>query len=236
MKKSLYALFIILVVYINHTNAQDFLEIKYSINDITRQREKFKNEKIKSVAVKTSYGENVYYIDVEGKIITIREKATDIINVSYSYDSKGNLVTVEYRLAPNSYEYDSKGNVIRKSGEENTYFFSYDSDNRLVKENVESNLESCPFEKTVYDGNLLIEKIYPCCEGFRIYRHVYEYSDSGNLLRISTYSKNCKPLVNDINNNEELTQTEEYFYNDKSNLPYKMTKDSEEINFSYEYY
>jgi len=50
------------------------------------------------------------------------------------------------------------------------------------------------------------------------------------LLRILTFSKHCFPEP------EDLRETEEYYYKDNYNLPFKMTKGQYEINFTYEYY
>lgn len=217
-------------ICVNYLCAQDFLEVKYSINDINKQRDNFKGEKIKSVTVNTVYGEDEYIIDTEGKILNMKEKSSNLTNVEYIYDLKGNLITVEYRLAPDELDYDINGNVIKLSGEENTRYHYFDSQNKLNNEKVESDFESCSFDKIVYKDLLILEKTYPCCEGNYAMRYVYEYSDSEKLLKILNYTKNCSSGL------EELTKTEEYFYKDNSKLPFKMIKDNQEINFTYEYY
>lgn len=229
--KILFTIFIIIFIWLaNNAAAQNFLEVKYSINDIKKQRDHFKNEKVKSVTVKTDYGEDVYSIDSEGKIINMKEKSTDLTNVEYIYDLKGNLITVEYRLAPDELEYDKNGNVVKLSGEENTRYYYFDSQNKLIKEKAESDFESCSFDNIDYKDLLIVEKIYPCCEGNYAMRYVYEYSNSEQLLKILNYTKNCSSGI------EELNNTEEYFYDDNSKLPYKMIKNNQEINFAYEYY
>lgn len=229
--KILFTIFIIIFIWlVNNATAQNFLEVKYSINDIKKQRDHFKNEKVKSVTVKTDYGEDVFSIDSEGKIINMKEKSSNLINVEYIYDLKGNLIKVEYRLAPDEFEYDINGNVIKLSGEENTRYYYYDSQNKLVKEKVESDIESCSFDNIVYKELLIVEKIYPCCEGNYAMIYVYEYSDSEQLLKLLSYTKNCSLGI------EDLSTAEEYFYSGKSKLPYKMIKNNQEINFTYEYY
>jgi len=225
-------LFLLLVVLFSQKNAisQDFLEVKYSINDIIRQRENFKNEKINFITAKTPFGESEYEIYPDGNIINMKDKTSGVIDVSYIYDAKGNLVTVNYRLAPDELEYDKNGNVIKLSGEESTSYYYYDSQNKLINEKAESDFESCSFDKIVYKDLLILEKTYPYCEGNYAMRYVYEYSDSEKLLKILNYTKNCSSGL------EELTKTEEYFYKDNSKLPFKMIKDNQEINFTYEYY
>lgn len=204
--------------------------MKYSINDITKQRKNFKNEKIKSVTIKAPLEENEYEIDSGGKIISMKDKSSDIVDVAYIYDAKENLITVNYRLAPVEYVYDTFGNVIKIVGEENTRYYYFDSQNKLIKEKAESDFESCSFDNIVYKDLLTVEKIYPCREGNYAMRYVYEYSNSEQLLKILNYTKNCSTGI------EELNNTEEYFYNDTSKLPFKMIKDNQVINFTYEYY
>ena len=216
-------------------SAQNFLKVKYSINDIKKQRENFKNEKVKYLTVQNSYGSSIYEIDSQGKILSFRDKSKSEIDAGFNYDLKGNLVSIDYRLAPDEYEYDGNGNVMKKFGEESTENYFYDLQNKLVKEEVESESESYATEKLVYDELLLIEKVYPCSMGNYAFRYVYEYLNSGKLHKVFQYSKNCSSGI------EEIVDEEEYFYYEDSNLPYKMKSWREgqnvsEINFEYEYY
>jgi len=230
MKISILSLMVIVVFLSKPVSAQDFLEVKYSVNDIKKQRDNFMNEKVKSLTVQNSYGSSIYEIDSHGKILSFRDKSKSEIDAGFNYDLKGNLISIDYRLASDEYEYDGSGNVIRKFGEESTENYYYDFQNKLAKEEVESDFESYSIEKMVYDELLLIEKVYPCSKGNYAFRYVYEYLNSGQLHKVFQFLKNCSSGV------EETQNAEEYFYYEDSDLPYKMIKNSEETIFIYEYF
>jgi len=219
-----------ILIFTQHLAAQDFLQIKYSINDITKQRETIKNEKIKSVSIKDNYSEKVFEIDIEGKVISETGTGDNSYSIIFNYDLNNNLTNFIGPFAHQIFEYDNQGNVIKSfdEGYSNEYF--YDNDNLLVKMTSESpEGEISGIDKIIYAGNLVTETISSCEEGF-IERKVYEYSNTGQLLRILTFSKHCFPEP------EDLRETEEYYYKDNYNLPFKMTKGQYEINFTYEYY
>lgn len=224
---------LLFLIFSNRIKAQDFLQTKYSINDIKKQRENFKNEKVRSIIVKDGYSEKIYEVNTEGKILFEKgnSDSDNPYTIIYNYDNNGNLINFTGPFAHEFYEYDKKGNVIEVSLDLYTHDFVYDGENRLIKMNSESEEgEVCPFDKINYSEFLIIEKTYPCCEGNYAMRYVYEHSDAEQLLKIINYTKNCSTGMEEINN------TEEYFYSDTSKLPYKMIKESQEINFTYEYY
>lgn len=209
---------------------QDFLETKFSINDIKTQRENFAREKIKSVTVKTKHSEKVFDIDSEGKIISENGKGDNPFTLTYNYQGQ-NLIGFTGPFAHSSFEYDKKGNVKILNEEQVSYKYFYDSQNRIVKQDVEADFETCPFDKTIYNGLFMTEKIYPCCEGNYAMRVVYEYSDKNNISKIISYSKNC------TNKSEYISDIQEYFYEGDSVFPVKiMENDTEETTLSYEYY
>jgi len=224
---------LVLTCFTFEIKAQDFLEVKFSINDITKQKDNFKNGKIKSVSVSDKNNEKIFEIDNEGKIISESTKGDYPVIILYKYDNNNLIGFVS--IAHETFIYDKNGNVSSSNDDDAEYKYFYDSINRLIKQEVESNYESCPFEKIIYEDDLMIEKKYPCCEGNYAFRYVYEYLNSGKLHKVFQYSKNCSSGI------EEIVDEEEYFYYEDSNLPYKMKSWREgqnvsEINFEYEYY
>jgi len=208
--------------------SQDFLEVKFSINDIIMQREDFKNEKVKSVSVSDKNNGKIFEIDNEGRIISESTKGDYPVTIIYKYDNNNLIGFVS--IAHETFIYDKNGNISSSNDEDSEYKYFYDSKNRIIKQEVESNYESCPFDKIIYKDDLMIEKIYPCCEGNYAFRYVYEYLNSGQLHKVFQFLKNCSSGV------EETQNAEEYFYYEDSDLPYKMIKNSEETIFIYEYF
>jgi len=229
MKKLTISIFLFVLTCITfEIKAQDFLEVKFSINDITKQRDNFKNEKVKSVSLKYVTSEKVYEIDNEGKIISESTKGDYPVTILYLYDNH-NLIGFA-SIDHETFFYDKNGNISSSNNEDIEYKYFYDSQNRLIKQEIESDFESCPFEKIIYEDDSIKEKIYPCCEGNYAFRYVYEYLKSGQLNKVFQFIKNCSSGI------EETQNAEEYFYYEDSNLPYKMIKNSEETVFIYEYY
>lgn len=158
MSKYFFIYAIILLSFGCDIKAQNFLEVKYSINDIKKQRENFKNEKIKSISFKNSSREIKLELDSNGKFIEeIEVNGNFYKRFNYSLD---NLISYNATADMNTYyNFDLNGNVVREYDDvccSNS--FSYDSKNRLVSMDSESEEgEVCPFEKIIYE-DLLIKK------------------------------------------------------------------------------
>ena len=232
MKILILSLILLSPVLAKQLSAQDFLEIKYSVNDIKKQRDNFKNEKVKSI----KFENTIIEIDRAGKLInqnTIREYE---YYQRYNYTDE-NLTSYNAPADMDTYfRYDARGNVIEEADAAYTRIFYYDeNDCRIREEIITEEGEVCPFENIIYDGNNIIEIVgFSCCMGFHD-RTLFEYSEKGDLKKINTYTSRCD------SNEEVISAFEEYFYNANSNLPYKMKSWREgqnvsEINFEYEYY
>lgn len=242
MKKILLLLFF--NVYVLNCFSQDFLEVKFSINDIKLQRDNFVKEKIKSVTVKDIYSEEMYLIDVDGKIISKTYKGEYPHTVRYNYHND-NLVgysNIDYNI----YQYDRNGNIqsdydeggpVEGGWEEGDKFeYFYDAENRLERKKDKTDLGNCVFEKINYVGILMREIIFPCCGSNDAKRTVYDYSNNDCLTTITEYSKNCSSNLQ----KEVVYSTEQYFYEGNSKLPikiiYKSENGTKETVLSYEYY
>ena len=226
---------LVLTCFTFEIKAQDFLEVKYSLNDINKQRENFKKEKVKSVTFTINNSEKIYKIDKDGKFISENGNSDSPYEIIYEY-SENNLTGFIGPFAHELFKYDIYGNVIEVSNEGFTNIFNYDDNFRRIHEEILSEEgEDCPFENIIYDGNKIIEIVgFSCCMGFHD-RTLFEYSEVGNLIKINTYTSRCD------SDEEVVSAFEEYFYNTNSNLPYKMKSWREgqkvsEINFEYEYY
>ena len=115
-----------ILIFTQHLAAQDFLQIKYSINDITKQRETFKNEKIKSVSIKDNYSEKVFEIDIEGKVISETGTGDNSYSIIFNYDLNNNLTNFICPLAHQIFEHDNQGNVVKSFDEGYSNEFFYD--------------------------------------------------------------------------------------------------------------
>lgn len=231
MIKIILLIVVTFIVQPRFLKGQDFLEVKYSINDIMTQRENFKNEKVRAVTVKNIYIEKIYKVDREGKLLSEEGKGDNPYTKMYNYDMHNNLVNSSGTTFDEFYEYDEKGNVVKYTDGEIVYKYSYDADNRLITENGdESMIEYCAFEKIYYVGSLVKEIVYPCCEGNYSRTITYDYSQNEQLLMVISYLKNCN------DGTETDRQVEQYFYKENSSLPYKMDNGDYETNFIYEYF
>jgi len=233
LKKLTFFYFVIVFTGITvKLKSQDFLEVKYSINDIKKQRENFKNEKVKSI----KFDNTIVEIDQSGKFIQQNTNGEFEYYKTYNY-TNDNLTSYNAPADMDTYfKYDSNGNVVEAADAGIIMIFYYDENNCRIREEIISEEgEDCPFENINYHGNKIIEIVgFSCCMGFHD-RTLFEYSEEGNLIKINTYISRC-------DSDEEVISTfEEYFYNTNSNLPYKMKSWREgqnvsEINFEYEYY
>ena len=232
MKISILSLMVIVVFLSKPVSAQDFLEVKYSVNDINKQRDNFKNEKVKSI----KFDNTIVEIDPSGKFIQQNTNGEFEYYKTYNY-SNDNLTSYNAPADMDTYfKYDARGNVIEEADAGYTRMFFYDENDCRIREEILSEEgEDCPFENIIYDGNKIIEIVgFSCCMGIHE-RTLFEYSEIGNLIKINTYTSRCD------SDEEVISAFEEYFYNTVSHLPYKMKSWREgqnvsEINFEYEYY
>ncbi|MFZ1322140.1 MAG: hypothetical protein WAT71_11350 [Ignavibacteria bacterium] len=113
-----------ILIFTQHLAAQDFLQIKYSINDITKQRETFKNEKIKSVSIKDNYSEKVFEIDIEGKVISETGTGDNSYSIIFNYNLNNNLTNFICPFAHQIFEHDNQLNVVKSldEGYSNEFF------------------------------------------------------------------------------------------------------------------
>ena len=213
--------------------SQDFLEVKYSINDITTQRNNFRQEKIKAVIMKIDLDEIIYKIDEDGKILKKVKYSDPLMEVIYNYENLNLVTTYSPATGERNFKYDLNGNVTNSidASTSKTHFF--DSKNRLLR--FESEMESEEGEGTVgadtinYTENLVIEEIFPVSIGFYD-RTTYEYSESNQLISKKIFSRHS------TSDKEDLISNEKYLYIDNSILPFKMIIDNQEIIFVYEYH
>ncbi|MBS1518023.1 MAG: hypothetical protein JSS91_08040 [Bacteroidetes bacterium] len=232
MKITILYLIVLVAFFSKPLSAQDFLEVKYSIDEIKKQRENFKNEKVKSI----KFDNTIVEIDQSGKFIQQNTNGEFEYYKIYNY-TNDNLTSYNAPADMDTYfKYDSNGNVIEAADAGITMIFYYDENNCRIREEIISEEgEDCPFENIIYDGNKIIEIVgFSCCMGFHD-RTIFEYSEKGNIININTYTSRCD------SDEEVISAFEEYFYNANSNLPYKMKswregQDVSEINFEYEYY
>lgn len=213
--------------------SQNFLEVKFSLNDINRQRENFVKEKVKSVTVKDKYSEKVYTVDTEGKIISESGKGESPYVITYNYEN-GNLVSFNGPFEHAFFEYDSNGNVKISNSDEVIYKYYYDKQNRITKEETDAEIETCPANKYKYDGTLVVQINYPCCEGNIAQRCDLKYDAIKRLTSVYWDEINCS------NKKESPFLSEEYYYNADSLFPFKLERltrgETEVLLFSYEYY
>lgn len=227
-----------LLLHLNGAYSQDFLETKYSINDINLQREKFRSQKIKAVII---YGSR-YNIDQDGKITECVSEEDNQYYLKYSY-KKNNLISKTSSGGNETFKYDANGNVIYSFNGANSSTYFYDSNNKLLKVITEMESEegegTCGPDNVKYNGYHIIEEVYPCCMGFNE-RTTYEYSENNTLLKKTHYENNC-----DVEN-EIVRNSEDYFYSRNSIFPSKIIttwwndgSQKYEVNdtiISYEYY
>ena len=219
----------------------EFLEMKYSKNDIKRQRENFKKEKIKSVSFKKDsilYG---YTFDTKGRF---KRESMDDSGWEYKYEGdklKTRYGSMEIDL---DFSYDERGNIIEvclcDAGSYSFYYF--DSENKLIKtyhkyfDGIKWTTSKCYSSKIKYKNNRISSIMFLCCErkkgsedNYEMYVK-YNYSKDGKLIKCNYYLLSCS------DNERELFSFQEYFYKENSNFPYMMIQDSVEINFTYDYY
>ena len=129
MKNSLCLIVVLLFLTTSYSFSQDFLEEKYSVNNIKKQRENFVKEKIKSVTVNNT---SKYDIDKEGKIVKMKSEEFGHFEKIYNY-SNNNLISI---TAPadmdTDFKYDTNGNIVSAldAATSGTYF--YDINNRFI--------------------------------------------------------------------------------------------------------
>ena len=110
MKILILSLILLSPVLAKQLSAQDFLEIKYSVNDIKKQRDNFKNEKVKSV----KFDNTIIEIDRAGKLINLNTIREYEYYQRYNYTDE-NLTSYNAPADMDTYfRYDARGNVKRK--------------------------------------------------------------------------------------------------------------------------
>ena len=234
MKNSLCLIVVSLFLATSYSFSQDFLEVKYSVNDIKKQRENFVKEKIKSVTVNNT---SKYEIDKEGKIVKMISEEFGHFEKIYNY-SNNNLISISAPADMDiEFKYDINGNIIEASDMAATGTYYYDINNRLIKTQIfmegEEGEGNCGPERISYKDNLVTEELYPCCMGF-LDRIVYEYFESSKIAKVTKYTKNCS------SNMETVLGVEIYHYENDSMFPYKISSmfnnQSSERLIKYEYY
>lgn len=231
MNKTL--LLLLFFIFAHNCFSQDFLEVKFSINDIKLQRENFVKEKIKSVTVKDKYSERVFAIDEQGKILSETGKGDNPYLITYSYKNE-NLTGFSGPFEHSTFEYDKNGNVKKSDSDEIIYYYYYNSQNNLIKEDATAEIEVCPANKFKYDGNLKTIIEYPCCEGNIAQRCSFKYDSQNKLINVIWDEITCS------DKKVHPVSSDEYFYNDNTVLPNKLIRlmrgETEEIFFTYENY
>lgn len=224
-----------------YSQIYDF-EIKYSKKDIDKQRELFKNAKVKFAIIGEGEAEKISF-DKDGKILIRESFSTDseeyeFFKDTYFYNKMGQMIKVncesgdgdEYNLT-----YDDNGNVKKFTYMyRSTENYQYDVNNNVSQIDFESVTRSvCPSIILKYDeSNRLIERNEPCCDG-SIKNTTYSYDENGNVDEIiSNYS--------DCNLKSKSFRKTKFSYNTHglpTRVVYNSSDGSTKIeNIKYEYY
>lgn len=233
---------IVYIVFLNTLFAQDFLEVKFSINDIQHQRNLFSENKIKKIIANNNYSQDEFSVSEEGKIISknyIYENLPHIYTYFYEGSNLIEIKDLQNSKITDNYLYDIKRNVEKSmwSGVVNSY--SYDGNNNLLNVLVVESVDACDYPmvgdtKTMYykDGKLT-EIRWNCYEDtYSMSRFIYD--GDGRISKILQISAKCS------NNSESVSSTSQYTYTGKMQLPDQILNEYPEgndaINFKYEYY
>lgn len=234
--------FVFLLYFTNGYSQVYHFGIKYSKKDVDKQRELFKNAKVKLAIIGEGEAEKISF-DKDGKILIRESFSTDneeyeFFKESYFYNQNSQLIKVncesgdgdEYNL-----EYEDNGNVKKFTYMYRpTEIYQYDVNNNVSQIDFESTTRSvCPSIVLKYDdNNRLIERIEPCCDG-SLKNSTYTYDESGNVVEvISNYS--------DCNLKNKSFQKRKFSYNSQGlpiSVEYNSSDGSTRIeNIAYEYY
>ncbi|MBK9334140.1 MAG: hypothetical protein IPM96_17460 [Ignavibacteria bacterium] len=177
----------------------EFLEMKYSKNDIKRQRENFKKGKIKSVSFKKDSILYKYTFDTKGRFL---RESEDDCGWEYKYD--GDKVKTRYGCAEIDldFSYDEKGNIIEVCLCDGGFysFYNFDSENRLIKtyhkhfDGIKwTTSNKCHSSKIKYKNNRISSILFACCErkngsedNYEVYVK-YNYSEDDKLIKLNYY-------------------------------------------------
>jgi len=230
MKTFIYSLYIFLIFSNSSIYSQYHFEIKYSVKDISAQRELFKNANVKFAIITDNSGfDEKISFDREGKILesmsyqTGDEEAFDGKSI-YEYDIEGRLISINYESGdarkPDEFIYDSNGNISRYISEVFDEKYLYNESNELESSEItKQTYEKLPIESMVYENSLIKESKTKCWdEGVNasfIYSKIkYTHDRKQRVIRILNIDGNCKTGIEEINSETTIE------YNEK-NLPIK---------------
>lgn len=219
-------------------------EVNYSQShkDIEKERELFKNNKVKS-RISLNQDEIIEY-DSEGRINTLTTINDDNkVQWKYYYDKLGKLIKKVNLNQHTStiYKYDSKENIIEERNQEEYTIYKYDDNNNIIEsiinyEDEEGGIITVNYK---YEQDLIVEKKSSCDMGFE-YIESFTYDSNGNLISKTLSEQHCD--MNDL----VLIESTSYDYYENGLLSKIITtqyfpnapisSSNYEINYTYEFY